>query len=262
MPQAQTHYSEQLLVVDGYTPLPRWYDLVPFRLSPHMSSAQGRASFRARFKIPSEATVYACLQTLFKVDPRMDQVAAKILRGHPGSVVVFKELPMTAWVGKQVIDRLRKTLSAEELQRVVFMPPLSDQDYNDAYLVVDVLIDSFPFGGHTTSMDALSAGCPVVTMPTDFMSGRCTQGFLKFMGLGELVVDSIDALVETSLKLGKDKGYRERIVSTIREKLPLLIRDETSSHQWRNLLLAAGRQGHTGLTGWVSPSGERKVTGG
>jgi hypothetical protein len=32
----------------------------------------------------------------------MDEVAARILRGHPGSVVLFKELPMTNQVGKQV----------------------------------------------------------------------------------------------------------------------------------------------------------------
>jgi protein O-GlcNAc transferase len=157
---------------------------------------------------------------------------------------------------------MRKTLSAEELARVVFLPPLSDQDYRDAYLVVDVLLDSFPFGGHTTSMDAFSAGCPVVSMPTDLMSGRCTQGFLKFMGLQELVVDTIDQLVDTCLKIGKDPALRSKLSQQIKDRLPDLIRDDTSTREWAQLLLAAGREGSEGLRRWESKSGERKARGG
>lgn len=261
-PQAQTHYSEKLLVVDGFTPLPRYYDLVPYVLSPHMHTESGRSAFKSRFRIPREATVYACLQTLFKVDPRMDEVARSILRRHPGSVVLFKELPMTDQVGKQVIARMRKTFSEEEMQRVFFMPPLNDQDYRDAYLIVDVLIDSFPFGGHTTSMDAFSAGCPVVSMPTDLMSGRCTQGFLKFMGLGELVVDTIDELIEVAVKIGQDQAYRQGLSAIIKDKLPALIKDVTSVREWEEMLVAAGRRGDEGLSKWLSSSGERKDSGG
>lgn len=261
-PQAQAHYSEKLLVVDGFTPLPRYYDLVPYKLSPHMHAERGRNTFKSRFRIPPEATVYACLQTLFKVDPRMDEVALGILHRHPGSVVLFKELPMTDQVGKQVIARMKKTFSEAEMQRVFFMPPLNDQDYRDAYLIVDVLIDSFPFGGHTTTMDAFSAGCPVVSMPTDLMSGRCTQGFLKFMGLGELIVDKIEELVDVAVKIGKDKAYRDRLSATIREKLPALIKDDTSVREWEDLLVAAGREGESGLSKWQSKSGQRKDTGG
>ena len=67
-PQAQSHYSEQLLVVDGYTPLPRYYEEVAYSLSPHMATEAGQRVFKGRFGIPQDATVYACLQTLFKVE--------------------------------------------------------------------------------------------------------------------------------------------------------------------------------------------------
>jgi len=261
-PEAQAHYSEQLLVVDGFTPLPRYYDLVPYELSPRMNTEGWRNQFKARFKIPPDATVYACLQTLFKVDPRMDQVAHGILQRHPGSVVLFKELPMTDQVGKQVIARMRKTLSDDDMKRILFMPPLNDQDYRDAYLIVDVLIDSFPFGGHTTSMDAFSAGCPVVSMPTDLMSGRCTQGFLKFMGLSELVVDTVEDLIALAVKIGTDRTYREQLSSTIKQKLPALTKDETSVREWGELLHAAAREGAAGLSRWLSTSGKRKDVGG
>jgi predicted O-linked N-acetylglucosamine transferase (SPINDLY family) len=107
-PKAQSHYSEKLLIVDGYTPLTRYYDLVPHQLSPHLYTEQGRNAFKARFRIPSTVTVYACLQTIFKVDPRMDQVALRILEGDGNSVVLFKELPMTDQVAMCVCVCLRE----------------------------------------------------------------------------------------------------------------------------------------------------------
>ena len=35
----------------------------------------------------------------------------------------------------QVIARMKQTLSDDEMKRIIFMPPLSDQDYRDAYLI-------------------------------------------------------------------------------------------------------------------------------
>ena len=37
------------------------------------------------------------------------------------------------------------------------------------------------------------------------------QGFLKFMGLGELIADSIEDMVQLALKIGLDRSYRDRL---------------------------------------------------
>ncbi|KAJ1478073.1 glycosyl transferase family 41-domain-containing protein [Baffinella frigidus] len=229
-----SHYSEKLLILDGLTPLTRWYDLTNFDISPVLKTKQGRVAFRKRFKIPAEVTVYACLQTIYKLSPRMDNVTREILTRDPDAVVLFKELPMTDQVGKQVKARLRQTLSGpllrrvhfmspwqlatRDLRRVHFLPPLSDSDYRDTFAIVDVILDSYPFGGHTSTMDAFSAGCPVVTLPTDFLSGRCTQGFLREMGLGELVATDLDDYIEKALWVGMDLAYRAKIVAIIQAK--------------------------------------------
>jgi hypothetical protein len=99
-------------------------------------------------------------------------------------------------------------------------------------------------------------------MPTDLMSGRCTQGFLSFMGLGELIVADVDSLVQVSLKVGRDKAYRDKLSRSIIESLPALTRDETSVREWASLLAAAGTAGHKALEKWHSTSGVRKYTGG
>jgi predicted O-linked N-acetylglucosamine transferase (SPINDLY family) len=145
-------------------------------------------------------------------------------------------------VGKLVIKRMKKTLSPQDFSRLVFLPPLSDDDYLYMYGAVDVVLDSFPFGGHTSSMDAFSAGGnPVVTLPTKLMSGRCTQGFYKHMGIQDLVANDLDEYVGIALRLGQDEAYREETRRKIRERLPSLVRDTTSARAWGDMLVTLVR---------------------
>lgn len=128
------------------------------------------------------------------------------------------------------------------MRRIVFLPPLADGDYLSMYGAVDVVLDSFPFGGHTSTMDAFSAGAkPVVTLPTKLMSGRCTQGFYHHMGITELVADSIEEYLAIALRLGQDKEFRAAMSRRIADKLPSLIGDETSVKAWGSMLTALVR---------------------
>ncbi|EKX36071.1 hypothetical protein GUITHDRAFT_165818 [Guillardia theta CCMP2712] len=245
-PQAQTHYSEKLIVLDGFTPLTRFYEEFPFNVSPAMKTEDGRLQFRSRYNIPPRATVYACLQTIFKVSPKMDFVAKRILNEDPNSIIMFKELPMTDQCGKQVLERMRNKskLTEDEMARIKFLPAMHDADYSDMFAIVDVILDSYPFGGHTTSMEALAVGRPIVTLPTDFMSGRCTQGFLAFLGLQELIASDLEDFIRIAVKLGKDAALRERISSTIIKGFSALIKDDRSVRGWSQVLeiLVRGKQ--------------------
>lgn len=139
-------------------------------------------------------------------------------------------------VGKLVKARMRKTLTEAELRRLVLLPPLNDQDYADTFKAVDVIFDSFPFGGHTSTLDAFSAGVPVVTLPTDLMSGRCTQGFYHAIGLPELIAGSFDEYVELTLKVGTDKQYRAALSAKISAGMEQLKTDKRSVVAWNQLL--------------------------
>ena len=252
-PDAQEHYSERLIVLPGLTPLTLWYGISPLPIDPAARTPQGRAAFRRRFGVPLNATVYACLQTIYKVDPRMDQVIVRILDADPAAAVVLKELPMTDQVGRLTRTRMRQTLTEAHLARVVFLPPMIDKDYANAYGAMDVLLDSFPFGGHTTTMDALSSGCPVVTLPTVLMSGRCSQGLLRAVGLDELVAADLDDYIRIALRLGTDPAYRAGLSRRVDAGLPALTGDGRSVAAWGVALEALATGNRTALQAWLAP---------
>ena len=49
-------------------------------------------------------------------------------------------------------------------QRVEFVEPRPRKAYLELYHRLDIALDTFPYNGHTTSLDALWMGVPVVSL--------------------------------------------------------------------------------------------------
>ena len=48
--------------------------------------------------------------------------------------------------------------------RIQFIDYVPRRDYLKAYERIDICLDTFPYNGHTTSLDAAWMGVPVVTL--------------------------------------------------------------------------------------------------
>lgn len=69
---------------------------------------------------------------------------------------------------------------------------------------VDIALDPFPFGGGTTSCEALWMGVPIVTLPGERLASRQTLGFLHMMGFEELAAKSPEDYVSIAVSLARD----------------------------------------------------------
>jgi predicted O-linked N-acetylglucosamine transferase (SPINDLY family) len=70
-------------------------------------------------------------------------------------------------------------LGVEIARRVLRLPQLSRADFLAVLAHSDLALDSFGFSGGNTSLDALSVGLPVLTLPGEFMRGRQTMAMLR-----------------------------------------------------------------------------------
>mmetsp|Transcript_69501 Transcript_69501/g.163340 ORF Transcript_69501/g.163340 Transcript_69501/m.163340 type:complete len:685 (+) Transcript_69501:15-2069(+) len=234
------HYSERVLRVDGHTPLMMWYDIRPFNYDALLDDPIEKNALKAQYNIPTDVPVFACLQTLFKLTPHMDKAFLRILTDNPTAVLLVKELPMTDRVGQYLRARLEKKWPTDALKRLVFLPPLSDDAYRNIFATVDIVLDSFPFGGHTSSMDALSNNIPVVTLPTQLLSGRCTLGFLNMLDLPDLIAKDESHYVSIANKLAQNQQYFQEAKQKISSNFRTLTSDTTSVKGWERLLFALG----------------------
>jgi protein O-GlcNAc transferase len=70
----------------------------------------------------------------------------------------------------------------------------------------DIAFDPLPFGGGTTTAEALWMGVPVVTLRGDRWVGRMSESILAAVGLPELVAATRDGYVKTVVDLANDSA--------------------------------------------------------
>jgi predicted O-linked N-acetylglucosamine transferase (SPINDLY family) len=84
---------------------------------------------------------------------------------------------------------------------------------------VDVVLDTFPYNGGITTLEALWMGRPVVTVRGDTLVGRQGAAILAAAGLGDLVAADLAAYQELAARLAADAARRAGLARTLRETL-------------------------------------------
>ena len=86
--------------------------------------------------------------------------------------------------------------------RIVFAGRLPDMaDHLARYQSVDLFLDTFPYGAHTTASDALWMGLPVLTRCGRSFASRVASSLLHAVGLPELVTHSAQAYESLAIEL-------------------------------------------------------------
>lgn len=104
------------------------------------------------------------------------------------------------------------------LERVEFVNFQPREKFLALYEDVDLSLDPFPYPGHTTSLDSLWMGVPVVTLAGETAIARAGKSVLERVGLGELVARDVDDYVKKAIGLASDRDKLGKLRSGLREK--------------------------------------------
>lgn len=199
---AQSFYTERLVALDGF--------FVPAYERPRF---EGPPANRAEFGVQTGQRVYFCPQTLFKIQPDFDHALAAILRRDPAGIVVLLEGSLTDWT---VALRRRFSRSMPDVQdRVRFIPQRSTAAYFALLRAADVVLDTFHFGGGISALDIFAAGAPVATLAGAYFRGRQAAACYTEMDMADCVSHSVDAYVESALRLARDRVHHAAIARRI-----------------------------------------------
>ena len=89
-----------------------------------------------------------------------------------------------------------------------------------------VMLDNYPYNGHTVAQDALYGGVPIITRSDgDDMSSRVTTSSNVVLGLEELNAYSSTEYEDIAIALGNDKvkfnGVRKQLIDTALQENPV-----------------------------------------
>lgn len=155
---------------------------------------------------------FGCFQNVNKINHRVLGLWQRILLAVPGAVL---RLQNGQFEHATQVLRMRARLreAGIDLRRVWISNNLPREHYLGQYAEVDVLLDTFPYPGGTTTAEAIWMGVPTLTLATPGMLGRQGQALLENVGLGDWVAHSEDDYVARAVALAQD---REGTVAQLR----------------------------------------------
>ena len=164
---------------------------------------------------------FGCLNNFCKVNDTVIALWARVMRGVEGSRLLLLCPPGEA--RRRVGDAFER--HGVDAARIDFEGYGIRPRYLDRYRSVDVCLDTFPYNGHTTSLDAFWMGVPVVTLVGATVVGRAGLCQATNLGLPELVARTPDEYVSIAVDLCKDLERLAHLRAGLRsrmEKSPLM----------------------------------------
>ncbi len=165
---------------------------------------------RDRLNIPNDAVVYLSAQTGYKRHPDTIRLQMQIIQHVPNSYFLIKGLGDQAAIQNVFIEIAEEV--GVDADRLRFLPIVDSEAVHRANLgIADVVLDTFPYNGATTTMETLWMGIPLVTRVGQQFASRNSYTMLKNVGIEEGIAWTDAEYVEWGVRLGKDSALREDV---------------------------------------------------
>ena len=151
-----------------------------------------------------------------KVTFEMLETWRRIMSELPTSRILFKS---TEFDSDSLTDAafLRLKSMGFDMERVQF--EAADEGYMTRYLDVDIALDTYPYTGGRTTLDALYMGVPVISLYGERRNTRFGLSILANIGLEELAVSTLDEYVVKAVALGSDLSLLDTLHGQLRSML-------------------------------------------
>ncbi len=160
--------------------------------------------------ISSDAIVYLSSQAGYKRHPETVKLQMQIIQQVPNAYFLIK--------GSASQDSIRQFFYqiADEVgldrDRLIFLPQVPSEFAHRANLTIaDVVLDTYPYNGATTTLETLWMGIPLVTRVGEQFAARNSYTMMVNAGISEGIAWTDEEYVEWGVRLGKDAALRQKI---------------------------------------------------
>ena len=156
---------------------------------------------------------FGCFNNFSKVTDEMLLVWKEILYKCPSSRLLLKHKLFDSEEGRQwTLYRMQKLeLPVERIDFRGFSASYL-QEYNE----IDIALDTFPYTGGLTTVEALLMGIPVISLYGSRHGMRFGLSFLSNIGMEELATDNKDTYISVAAGLAADKELLKALHGKLR----------------------------------------------
>jgi len=158
---------------------------------------------------------FGCLNRFCKVNAPVLSLWAATMNAVAGSRLLMLCPPGSH--RQRVLDEMAANGVASD--RVESVDLQSREKYLRTYHRIDVGLDTFPYNGHTTSLDSFWMGVPVVTLVGETAVSRAGWSQLSNLGLTDLAANDREQFIEIASNLARDLPRLESFRSSLRQRM-------------------------------------------
>jgi protein O-GlcNAc transferase len=164
---------------------------------------------------------FGCLAPQYKITTQVVESWARIMNESPATRLVLKNFTLAKPAARDFVHGLFSRFSISP-ERVDLDGPAEHFTFLERYSDIDIALDTFPYNGGTTTMEALWQGVPVLTFAGERWSGRTSASLLREAGLAEFVAPDVGGFVNQAVALASQPDLAARLAtlrSSMRDRL-------------------------------------------
>jgi predicted O-linked N-acetylglucosamine transferase (SPINDLY family) len=107
-----------------------------------------------------------------------------------------------------------------DVKRIVIAPRMKQDEHLARMQCCDLMLDPWPYGGHTSTSDALFAKVPVIALQGTNFCSRVSGGLLRAAGMGIMVQPDVESYVNKAIELLRNPRMLKHVKQYLSEKVP------------------------------------------
>jgi len=214
------------VIGDSYTVPPGAEQLYPekviriekvYQVNDYLSMSLGTKPSRKDAGLPDDdRLVIGMFNAINKVHFEVWSVWMTILKLVPNAVLWLLD---PGPVARKNIARWTKAAGVDT-KRVIAAAARKQQEHLDRLQLCDLMLDPWPYGGHTSTSDALFAGVPVVALEGTNFAGRVSGALLKAAGMEVLVCKDKKDYVQKAVGLLRNPAELAKVKAFLKQNVP------------------------------------------
>ena len=161
---------------------------------------------------------FGSFQRLAKLDDAVLRLWARVLRALPDARLRLQSAQLGDNEARELLLH-RLAAAGIESPRVSLVGPMARNDYLAVHAEIDIILDTFPHSGATTTCEALWMGVPTLTLAGHTLLARQGASLLTSAGLRAWIASNEDDFVARAIAHAGDVKGLARQRSTLREDL-------------------------------------------
>ena len=171
---------------------------------------------RDRLNISNDAVIFLSAQKGYKRHADTAQLQMRIIKEVPNSYFLIKGSAEQESIQQFFIEIAE--LEGVAPDRLRFLPETPTEGVHRADLAIaDVVLDTYPYNGATTTLETLWMGVPLVTRVGEQFAARNSYTMLKNVGVEEGIAWTDEEYVEWGIRLGTDTVLRQQVREKLRQ---------------------------------------------